>query len=168
MNTYTNIEQKVEDQLVKARKQNVQRLSDIEHRLEFVAEVNGVEYVNDAKAADMNSTWYSIDCMEKPIIWIVSSSNYDEDYELMGEIDQSGIKAVVILGANPEKVKERLSQVQQLEVAQDVHEAVRIGMRIAQEGEVVLYSPACTDLKVYTPYKENGQRFRKAVREVQL
>jgi len=53
-------------------------------------------------------------------------------------------------------------------VAQDVHEAVRIGMRIAQEGEVVLYSPAFTDLEVYTPYKENGQRFRKAVREVQL
>ena len=105
MRTQTSIlEAKVNERLIDARKQSMRRLGDIEHRLEYVDVVDEVEYVNDAKANDLNSTWYSLECMERPVIWILSSSSEEVDYALMNEIEVGNIKAFIVTGKHFEKV----------------------------------------------------------------
>jgi UDP-N-acetylmuramoylalanine--D-glutamate ligase len=170
MKTQTStLERKIDQQLVQVRKENIKRLNDIEHRLEYVDMVNGIEYVNDAKAADINSSWYSIDCMEKPIVWIISSCPYEDDYSLFEEIDTDKVKAMVVLGKNPDAIEAIFSgKVQRIQRADDLLDAVAKANTQATEGDLVLYSPAFSDLDEYKHYKENGQAFRKAVREVQL
>ena len=74
MSTQTTLSKDLQSKLVAERKQRLNQLGNIEHRLEFVDQVNGVEYINDAKATDVNSTWYSLDCIDKPLIWIMSST----------------------------------------------------------------------------------------------
>ena len=98
------IQKALENKLVSARKENLRRLSDIEHRLEFVDHVDGIEFINDAKSTDINSTWYSIDCMEKPIIWLISSSQYENDFSLFSEIDTTKLKAIIVMGTDQEGV----------------------------------------------------------------
>ncbi len=170
MKTQTStLEKKIDRQLVQVRKENIKRLNDIEHRLEYVDMVNGVEYVNDAKAADINSSWYSIDCMEKPVVWIISSCPYEDDYSLFDEIDTDKVKALVVLGKNPTAIEAVFQgKVNSIQRAKDVLDAVAKANTTAAQGDIVLYSPAFSDLDEYKHYKENGQAFRKAVREVQL
>lgn len=170
MNAQTRtLENKIDQQMVHVRKENIKRLNNIEHRLEYVDLVNGVEYVNDAKAADINSSWYSIDCMVKPVVWIISSCPHEDDYALFQEIDCGKLKALIILGKNPASVEAIFSgTVTNLMRATDMLDALSKAKTISESGDVVLYSPAFTDLDEYKNYKENGQAFRKAVREVQL
>ena len=95
MKTQTkNLTRLLDNKLVQAQRANARRLSDIEHRLEYVDSIDGVEYINDAKASDANSSWYSIDSMEAPVIWIISSCSYEEDLSLFYEMDASKVKAV--------------------------------------------------------------------------
>jgi UDP-N-acetylmuramoylalanine--D-glutamate ligase len=164
-----NIQKALEDKLVKARKENLQRMADIEHRLEFVGEVNGAHCINDAKSTDINSTWYSMDCLEAPIIWIASSSQYEDDYELFDEIDARKLKAMIIMGGAKDELEARFQgKVELIGKVNTLNEAVSHAMLIANEGDSVLFSPACSDYDSFKHYKEAGQQFRKAVREEQL
>lgn len=164
-----NIQKALEDKLVTARKENLQRLADIEHRLEFVANVNNVEYINDAKATDVNSTWYSMDCLEAPIVWIASSCQYEDEYELFNEIDTRKVKALIVMGsAKQELIKRFEGKIELIGEVNTLHEAVSHAMLISDEGDTVLFSPACSDYDSFKHYKEAGQQFRKAVRETQL
>lgn len=159
----------LEDKLVQAQRANARRLSDIEHRLEYVDTVNGVEYINDAKASDANSSWYSIDCMESLVIWIISSSEYEDDYELFYEMDAEKVKALVVLGPNKDAVEAAFKgRIKTIARGEDLMNALNLSRSFAQEGDVVLYSPAFSDFENYVHYKERGQQFRKAVREMQL
>lgn len=160
---------KTAQEAVIARKANMKWLNDIEHRLEYVDTINGVEYVNDAKATDVNSSWYSLDCMEKPVVWIVGSCPYEEDYNLFYEIDTKGIKALVILGENPLAIEKIYNnRIPHLTRAETMNDALIKANEFAVSGDVVLYSPAFSNMDQYRHYKENGQSFRKAVREVHL
>ncbi|MEZ4720620.1 MAG: cyanophycin synthetase [Flavobacteriales bacterium] len=164
-----SVERALENKLVEARKETMRRLGDIEHRLEFVDEVNGVEFVNDAKATDINSTWYSIDCMDRPIVWIVSSSQYEDDYALFGEIDAKKVRALIIMGTAKEEVKKAFeNRIELIGHVNTMNEAVAHAILISNEGDVVLFSPACSDYDNFKHYKEAGQQFRKAVRETRL
>jgi UDP-N-acetylmuramoylalanine--D-glutamate ligase len=170
MRTQNNkIEHALDQQLIRARKEQIKRLSEIEHRLEYVDTFEGVEYVNDAKSSDINSTWYSIDCMEKPVIWIVSSCKYEDDYALFQEIDTDNIKAMVVLGERQQTMESLFrGRVKTIARAEHMDHALKLAHSFAQAGDVVLYSPAFSDFDQYAHYKERGQHFRKAVREMQL
>lgn len=164
-----SVERALENKLVEARKETMRRLGDIEHRLEFVDEVNGVEFVNDAKATDINSTWYSIDCMDRPIVWIVSSSQYEDDYALFDEIDAKKVRALIIMGTAKEEMKKAFeNRIELIGHVNTMNEAVAHAILISEEGDVVLFSPACSDYDNFKHYKEAGQQFRKAVRETRL
>ena len=164
-----NIHKTLEDKLVKARQENLKRMADIEHRLEFVDRVNGVQYINDAKATDINSTWYSMDCLEEPIIWIASSCQYEDDYQLFDEIDTRKVKALIIVGTAKEQLKKCFeNRVELIGTVDTLNEAVAHAMLVSNSGDTVLYSPACSDYDTFKHYKEAGQQFRKAVREAQL
>lgn len=170
MNTKTGkIDSAIDQKLIDAHKQNLKRLSDIEHRLEYVDMFDGIEYVNDAKASDINSSWYSIDCMEKPVVWIVSSCNYEEDYSLFYEIEASKVKALVVLGPNQGAVEEVFKgRVKTIAHAEHLENALKLARSFSVEGDIVLYSPAFSDFDQFSHYKERGQQFRKAVRELHL
>ena len=163
MKTQTShIEKALDQQLIRARKENIRRLNDIEHRLEYVDTFEGVEYVNDAKAADINSSWYSLDCMEKPVVWIVSSCNYEDDYSLFYEIDTAKVKALVVLGPNQKAVEEVFKgKVKTIARAEHLENALRLAKSFSVDSDVVLYSPAFSDFDQYSHYKERGQQFRK-------
>ena len=164
-----NIQKTLEDKLVQARKENLQRMADIEHRLEFVDVVNGVQYIDDAKSTDINSTRYSMDCLEAPIIWIASSNQYEDEYDLFNEIDARKIKALIIMGGAQEELKKRFeSKVELIGTVNTFHEAVSHAMLVSNAGDSVLFSPTCSDYASFKHYKEAGQLFRKAVREAQL
>lgn len=159
----------LDQKLVNARKENLRRLGTIEHRLEFVDEVDGVEYINDAKASDINSSWYSIECIDHPLIWIISSCNYEEDYSLFYEVPTEGVKALVVLGPNQEAIEEIFrGRVKTIARAEHMLNALQIARSFATSGDAVLYSPAFSDMEQHTPFKERGQQFRKAVREMRL
>ncbi|GAB5538775.1 MAG: hypothetical protein Salg2KO_08780 [Salibacteraceae bacterium] len=164
-----NIQQALENKLVTARKESLQRLANIEHRLEFVDTFNGIDFINDAKATDINSTWYSIDCLEDPIIWIASSCQYEEDYQLFDEFDTDKIKALIVMGNAQEELyacfKGKVSSISRVS---NLTEALQCAKEHGANGDAVLFSPACADYENFKHYKEAGQQFRKAVREAQL
>lgn len=170
MKSQTSIlEAKVNERLISARKQSMRRLGDIEHRLEYVDVVDGVEYVNDAKATDLNSTWYSLECMERPVIWIMSSSSDEGDYSLMNEIEISNIKAFIVTGQHFEKVQASMRAVgKPIVQCESMLEATIAAKGFAEKDDVVLFSPGFSDLENFIHYKEQGQQFRKAVREMRL
>jgi len=166
---FQSLQSTLENKLVQARKENMRRLGDIEHRLEFVDEVNGVEYINDAKACDINSTWYSIDCMERPVVWIVCASQYGDNDELFDEIDYSKLRAVIVLGGKVDELVQFIGE--RIELVGRVNtmiEAVAHATLMAEQGDAVLFPPACSDFEHFKNYKESGQQFRKAVREMRL
>lgn len=170
MKSQTSIlEAKINERLIDTRKQSMRRMRDIEHLLEYVDVVDGVEYVNDAKATDLNSTWYSLESMDMPVVWVLSSSADEDDYTLMNEIKISGIRAFVITGQHHDKVLASMRAVNKPIVKVDsIADAVIAARDLAESGDVVLFSPGVNDLENFTPYKENGQLFRKAVREMRL
>lgn len=164
-----HIQEALEHKLVEARKESIRNLSNIEHRLEFVDYYKGVEYINDAKATDINSTWYSIDCLERPIIWIASSSEHDSDFELFKEIDVRKIKAMIIMGDAREELQAFFAKrLDMIGVVNTVEEAVEHAMLLSNHDDIVLFSPACSDYNNFKHFKDAGQQFRKAVRETRL
>ena len=92
------------NELIEARKSSLTEFSGIEHRLELVSEKDGVEYINDSKATDVNSTWYSLEYMEKPVVWIIGLSDLDTDYSIFSELVENKVKSIVCLGENKEGV----------------------------------------------------------------
>jgi len=169
MNTQTTLSKDLQSKLVAERKQRLNQLGNIEHRLEFVDEVNGVEYINDAKATDINSTWYSLDCIDKPLIWIMSSSQYETDLTLYSELNLSGVKAIIVMGSNQKEVETFLLQNTELVGrVNTVMQAVEHAQLIASSGDAVLFSPSCSDFDSFRNFKDAGQQFRKAVRETRL
>jgi UDP-N-acetylmuramoylalanine--D-glutamate ligase len=164
-----NIQAALENKLVSARKAGLKRMANIEHRLEFVDAFNGVDYINDAKSTDINSTWYSIDCLEEPIIWIASSCQYEEDYQLFDEIDTNKVKALIIMGQAKTELSEKFrGKIDTIALVDSLEEAVSKSTNLAESSDTVLFSPACSDYDSFKHYKEAGQLYRKLVREVQL
>lgn len=169
MNSKTQISRGETLDLVSERRNRLSQLGNIEHRLEYVDSVNGVEYINDAKSTDVNSTWYSLDNLDQRVIWIMSSSQYEEDFEDYAEIDLSNVKALIIMGSNQEVLKNTLSgRVELIGRVNTMMEAVEHAQLVADKGEAVLFSPACSDFDTFRNFKDAGQQFRKAVREMRL
>lgn len=153
----------VKDKLVEARKSSLSDFGAIEHRLELVTVKNGVEYINDSKATDVNSTWYSLEFVEKPIIWIIGLSDLDTDYSIFRDLVLSKVKAIVCLGENKEGVlNSLLKDVDCFAEASSIHEATEICSSIAMSGDVVLFSPACSSYHLFQNYKDRGEQFRKS------
>jgi UDP-N-acetylmuramoylalanine--D-glutamate ligase len=164
MKTRTNTKVDFKDELIQSRSNSVREFGGIAHRLEFVDVVNGVEYINDSKATDVNSTWCSLEFMEKPVVWIVGSSEVDTDYGVFADMAKEKVKAIVCLGKNKEVVFDSLVKcVDMFAEAISIDEAVEIAGSFAKDGEVVLFSPACSSYDLFQNYKDRGQQFRKLV-----
>ncbi|MGD1844462.1 MAG: glutamate ligase domain-containing protein [Salibacteraceae bacterium] len=156
-----------ENKLVQARRKSLEEFGNIEHRLELVDVINGVDYINDSKATDVNSTWYSLYYMNQPVVWIIGNSELETDYSLFSEIAMDKVKAIVCLGGRNVLINNALQgKVDTITDAHDLDEAVRLANSHTEEGDVVLFSPACSSFDLFQNYKDRGQQFRKSVSDL--
>ena len=138
---------------------------NVEHRLEHVVTISGVNYINDSKATNVNSTWYALESMENPTVWIVGGVDKGNDYSQLQELVRDRVKAIVALGKDTSRIKEAFAgDVENFHEAQDMREAVGIAYAISGKGDSVLLSPACASFDLFESYQDRGHQFKLAVR----
>jgi UDP-N-acetylmuramoylalanine--D-glutamate ligase len=158
-------------QLLNIRKQNIkeslENFEGAEHRLENVAKVYGVEYINDSKATNVNATFYALECMDKTTVWIVGGVDKGNDYNDLLPLVREKVKAIVCLGLDNDKIKNMFGNVVDIIVeTAGAEEAVKVSHKLAERGEVVLLSPACASFDLFDNYEDRGRQFKKAVRSL--
>jgi len=168
-NAQNSLASGIASRIMEIRKDSVREsLTDfinVEHRLEFVAKVHGIEFINDSKATNINSTWFALESMEQPTVWIVGGVDKGNDYSELTELVRDKVKAIVCLGKDNEKIKAAFSGITtEIYEASSAMEAVAYGYRLARKDETVLLSPACASFDLFENYEERGNEFKKAVR----
>ncbi len=168
-NTQNSLAAGIAARVVEIRKdivrQSLEDFVNVEHRLEFVAKINGVEFINDSKATNINSTWFALESMEKPTIWIVGGVDKGNDYGELESLVDEKVKAIICLGEENEKIKEAFeSKVETIVEARSAVEAVAYAYRLARKNESVLLSPACASFDLFENYEDRGNQFKQAVR----
>ena len=168
-NTQNSLASGIASRILEIRKEVVREsLEDfvnVEHRLEFVAKVNGIEFINDSKATNVNSTWFALESMDKPTVWIVGGVDKGNDYAELMDLVRDKVKAIICLGVDNKKLMETFSGVIPTIVeARSAMEAVAYGYRLAKKDESVLLSPACASFDLFENYEDRGNQFKDAVR----
>ncbi|QTD38795.1 UDP-N-acetylmuramoyl-L-alanine--D-glutamate ligase [Polaribacter batillariae] len=158
-------------QLLKVRKQKIKEsLEDFEgaeHRLENVAKVYGVEYINDSKATNINATFYALECMDKQTVWIVGGVDKGNDYSDLLPLVREKVKAIVCLGLDNQKIIKTFGNVVDILVeTAGAEEAVKVARKLSEKGDAVLLSPACASFDLFENYEDRGRQFKKAVRSL--
>ncbi|MBO5875133.1 MAG: UDP-N-acetylmuramoyl-L-alanine--D-glutamate ligase [Alistipes sp.] len=139
--------------------------SPVEHRLEPVREVDGVLYVNDSKATNVDSVWYALESMTRPVVWIAGGTDKGNDYEPLKAFAREKVKALICMGLDNDKlVREFTGVVPQVVSTASLDEAMRVAVAVAQSGDVVLLSPACASFDLFKNYENRGELFKEWVR----
>lgn len=145
----------------------VKDFQNLEHRMEYVATVRGVEYINDSKATNVNSTWYALESMTKPTILILGGVDKGNDYSLIEELVKEKVKAIICLGVDNTKIHAAFGNtVSTIVNTGSAEEAVQAAYHFATKGDVVLLSPACASFDLFKNYEDRGIQFKKAVRDL--
>jgi UDP-N-acetylmuramoylalanine--D-glutamate ligase len=145
----------------------IQSFEALEHRMEYVSTVRGVEFINDSKATNVNSTWYALESMTKPAILILGGVDKGNDYSLILELVKEKVKAIVCMGSDNRKIHEAFGKDVELIVnTGSAKEAVQAAFHFAEKGDVVLLSPACASFDLFKNYEDRGRQFKEAVREL--
>lgn len=137
--------------------------SGVEHRLEYVRTVNGVEYVNDSKATNINSTWYALSSYSKPLVWIAGGRGDNNDYAALDDLVRANVRCVVALGEEAETIFNHFSGLVRCVKADSMGEAVERAAEYAENGAIALFSPACKSFDMFANYEHRGQVFKEAV-----
>ena len=146
-------------------RESLQDFRNAEHRLEFVASINGVDFINDSKATNVNSTWYALESMTKPVVWICGGQDKGNDYNELLDLVKNRVKAIICLGKDNTKIVEAFRGVIDNIVETDnAADAVAASYKIGRKGDVVLLSPACASFDLFQNYEERGMQFKAAVR----
>lgn len=145
----------------------VSNFHSLEHRMEFVATVKGVDFINDSKATNVNSTWYALESMQKPTILILGGVDKGNDYELVADLVKDKVKAIVCMGTDNDKLieyfKDKVAQIIEVDSAK---KAVNASFKFAEKGDVVLLSPACASFDLFKNYEDRGHQFKESVKEL--
>jgi UDP-N-acetylmuramoylalanine--D-glutamate ligase len=170
-NAYNSMAAGISARVLEIRKEIIREsLSDfenIEHRLEFVAKINGIDFINDSKATNVNSTWYALESMQTPTVWIVGGQDKGNDYDMLLDLVKEKVKAIVCLGLDNSKIIKAFSNaIPNIVEAQTADAAVQAAYRIAKKGETVLLSPACASFDLFENYEDRGRQFKHAVRRL--
>lgn len=168
-NAQNSLASGIASRILEIRKESIREsLSDfvnVEHRLEFVAKVHGIEFINDSKATNVNSTWFALESMDKPTVWIVGGVDKGNDYSELTELVKHHVKAIICLGKENQKIIDAFGgMVETIVEASSAMEAVAYGYRLAKKDETVLLSPACASFDLFENYEERGNLFKEAVR----
>lgn len=168
-NIYNSMAAGVAARLIDIRKDTIKQcLSDfknVEHRLEFVANIHGIEFINDSKATNINSAWYALESLNKKVIWIAGGVDKGNDYSKLWDIVKQKVKAIVCLGIDNEKLIDAFKdKVEFISETTSVEEAVNMAYYLARKGDAVLLSPACASFDLFENYEERGRKFKEAVK----
>ena len=170
-NTYNTMASGIASNLADIRKENIREsLSDfknIPHRLEFVGKVNGIDFINDSKATNINSTWYALDTIKGPLVWIVGGIDKGNNYAMIERMVAEKVKAIVCLGKDNKKIIDAFEDIiEPIVEAASAEEAVSRAYYLARPGETVLLSPACASFDLFESYEDRGDKFKKAVKSI--
>lgn len=145
----------------------IQDFQGLEHRMEPVATIRGVEFINDSKATNVNSTWYALESMTKSTILVLGGVDKGNDYSLLYDLVREKVKAIICLGADNRKIHEAFGNMVSTIVNTDnAIDAVQAAFHFATKGDVVLLSPACASFDLFKNYEDRGNQFKKAVRDL--
>ena len=157
--------------LLKIRKQTIreslENFQGVEHRLEHVLKINKVQYINDSKATNVNATYYALESMDTPTVWIVGGVDKGNNYEELFPFVNEKVKAIVCRGVDNEKLMSTFSNMVDVIIeTQSMNEAVKIAYKLAESGDSVLLSPACASFDLFENYEDRGRQFKDAVRNL--
>lgn len=145
----------------------VKNFHSLEHRMEFVAMVRGVEFINDSKATNVNSTWFALESMNKPTVLVLGGTDKGNDYGLIADLVKDKVKAIVCMGVDNKKIIEAFKDIVPVIVETDsAKKAVNASFKLAEKGDVVLLSPACASFDLFKNYEDRGRQFKDAVKEL--
>lgn len=159
---------------------------NVEHRLEYVANIHGIEFINDSKATNLNSTWWALQTMSKPVIWIAGGQDKGNDWNMLKPIVIKKVKSIILLALDNRKLVHSLSLIldsnsrstindkpwaEQRSLTTIFHatsmaEAVQYAYNIAKKGDVVLLSPACPSYDLFQDYEDRGRQFKNIVKNL--
>lgn len=170
-NTYNSMASAVIANVLLIRKEIIREsMSDfknVEHRLEFVARVKGVDYINDSKATNVNSAWYALESMPKGIIWIAGGVDKGNDYDMLRDLVKDKVRIIICLGKNNLRLHNAFHKdVDMILNTTSAKEAVQMAYDLSRRDETVLLSPACASFDLFENYEERGRKFKEAVRSL--
>ena len=157
--------------LLRIRKQTVreslENFQGVEHRLENVLKINKVQYINDSKATNVNATYFALESMDAPTVWIVGGEDKGNNYSELYRFVNERVKAIICLGVDNQKLLDSFSgMVDVIVETQSMSEAVKMAYKLAEAGDNVLLSPACASFDLFENYEDRGRQFKEAVRNL--
>lgn len=170
-NTYNAMAAGIASRLLEIRKESIREsladFQNVEHRMEFVAKVRGMDFINDSKATNVNSAFYALESMKTPLVWIAGGVDKGNDYAELRDVVEGKVKALVCLGTDNEKLKATFADIipMIIEVG-SMAEAVQTSYRLGAKGDTVLLSPACASFDLFENYEDRGRQFKQWVREL--
>jgi UDP-N-acetylmuramoylalanine--D-glutamate ligase len=168
-NTYNSMAAGIAGNVLKIRNEVIREalmdFKGVEHRLEKVLKVHGINFINDSKATNVNSTWYALESVKEKIVWIVGGVDKGNDYSELYNLVENKVKSIVCLGKENERVIRAFQgKVESIVEAKSMEEAVKAAYYLARDGETVLLSPACASFDLFESYEDRGRQFKNAVR----
>ena len=170
-NIYNSMAAGLAGSVLHLRKDNIRdSLMDfmgVEHRLERVIKVHGIEFINDSKATNVNSTWYALESITNPVIWIAGGVDKGNDYSELEELVMGKVKAIICLGLDNSKIHKAFDKiVHNITEVKSMQEAVQTAYFLGKDGDTVLLSPACASFDLFENYEDRGWQFKKYVKEL--
>jgi UDP-N-acetylmuramoylalanine--D-glutamate ligase len=170
-NIYNSMAAGIAGRLLEIRKENIRTalstFPGVEHRLEHVLRIRDVEYINDSKATNVNSTWYALESVKKPVVWIAGGTDKGNDYSILQGLAEEKVRGLICLGKdNTKLIKSFRDIVPQYVEVQSMPDAVKTAYRMAKPGDTVLLSPACASFDLFNNYEDRGLQFKQCVREL--
>ena len=170
-NAYNSMAAGIASRVLDIRKETIREsLADfqgVEHRLEPVIQVHGIEFLNDSKATNVNSTWYALETMKDNVVWIAGGVDKGNDYSMLVPLVVEKVKAIVCLGKDNSKIHDAFDElVETIVDAEDMSEAVRMAYYLSEKGTQVLLSPACASFDLFENYEDRGHQFKECVRHL--
>jgi UDP-N-acetylmuramoylalanine--D-glutamate ligase len=148
-------------------RESMRDFESLEHRMEPVLTIKGIDFINDSKATNVNSTWYALESINKPVIWIAGGLDKGNDYTVLQSLVKEKVKAIICLGKDNRKIHEAFARyVDMIGNTQSAHEAVMMAYHLGQSGDAVLMSPACASFDLFENYEDRGRQFKAAVRSL--
>jgi UDP-N-acetylmuramoylalanine--D-glutamate ligase len=140
---------------------------NIEHRLEFVAKISGITFINDSKATNVNSTWYALESVSAPVVLILGGVDKGNDYSMLKDLVKHKVKAIVCLGKDNRRIHDAFEDDVEIIVNTfSAQEAAQVAYHLAKKGDTVLLSPACASFDLFKNYEDRGRQFKQAVKEL--
>lgn len=170
-NSYNSMAAAVAARILDIKKDSIKEsltdFQNIEHRLEFVTKVHGISFINDSKATNVNATWYALESMNQPVIWVAGGTDKGNDYADLIPLVKDKVKAMICLGVDNSRLLETFSGlVSEVLETQSMKTAVERAYYMGSPGDVVLLSPSCASFDLFENFEERGTKFKFAIREL--